>query len=366
MMIDAGDVDLPRKLPKLHERKGFEDLQIRPPFPHTNQTTGKWIVDYVNHFWPRPTEKRRALTYLLVTHFHSDHLGNIGPENPISRHGYKLTGVTEVAESFPIGTVVDRGYPDYDFPINLTEWQDLGNYRNFLASGHSGNVEKFIVGSQSQFHLKITPEAYETFRVHNVKSNLDVVGPNGEVVKIVGEVFQNPTRKKWDENEMSTAIRIDYGSFRYYEGGDQEAHENEHGSLDTITATAEAVGPVDVATANHHGRGTNQAFCDEIDPAVVILQGLFSDQPLVETMQFLTAPRISDGTSRVLLVTDIYEERLRAIGTYSKALAAMNGHVVVRVSKPGPTQSYHVFMLNAERRVKKKLGPFLPRRQRTS
>ena len=105
-----------------------------------------------------------------------------------------------------------------------------------------------------------------TFRIRNLKSNLDVVNSDGDVVKIEGELFTDAEKIKWNENELSCAVAIEYGAFRYYEGGDQEAHRNKFGEMDTITPTAKAAGPVDVATANDHGQGVNQAFSDLLDP----------------------------------------------------------------------------------------------------
>jgi hypothetical protein len=139
----------------------------------------------------------------------------------------------------------------------------------------------------------------------------------------------------------------------------------------TITPTAIAVGgKVDVATANHHGRGTNPAFCDYLDPSVVILQGLFSDPPRNETMELLSHDHDHEGRPRrLLLVTDIFDDRLARIGEYAQSFSAMNGHVVVRVYPPPPpsstladttNQTYEIFMLHADqqRHIKKQFGPF--------
>ena len=132
--------------------------------------------------------------------------------------------------------------------------------------------------------------------------------------------------------------------------------------MDTITPTAKAAGQVDVATANHHGMGTNQAFCDYLDPHVVIMQGLFSVQPTVEAMEFLTKPRVN-GKKRLLMVTDIYEERLEALGALGNEFVAKNGHIVVRVSQPMSRgkQTYTIFLLDENRKIKLRFGPFQPR-----
>lgn len=372
MLIDAGDVDLPRKLPQL-EKRGFVGLKIRPPFPNNSKTTAGWVLDYIQEFWPSRLDRPHfQLDYVLNTHFHSDHLGDPGPDSPLSKSGkFKLSGLTEVGDKIKIGTLIDRGYPDYQFPSDLLKFhQPLINYHTFLQEYQDKgllNVERFVVGSTTQIKMQHNPKPNVHFLVRNLKSNLDIVSTDesNPVTTIPGTLFLNKKKEKYDENEMSTALVIEYGNFRYYEGGDQEQHSNEEGSMDTITPTAQAAGLVDVATANHHGRGTNQGFCDYLDPHTVIMQGLFSDQPLVETMEFLTQPRATTGEHRLLLVTDIYEEPLEAIGKMAEELAAMNGHVVVRVSEPTSTgkQTYAIFMLDEKREVKATFGPFHPRRQ---
>ena len=34
---------------------------------------------------------------------------------------YQLTGITEVAETLPIHILLDRGWPDYSYPVPLTD-----------------------------------------------------------------------------------------------------------------------------------------------------------------------------------------------------------------------------------------------------
>lgn len=364
MLIDAGDIDLPRTLPRLW-RNGRSRLKIRPPYPNSSKSTAEWILDYMHHFWPRPDEDRKTLDYFLLTQFASDHMGDPGPDCRSSTNGkYRLSGITEIASQISIAKIVDRAYPKYDFPIDLAKWpsKPFQNYRNFIAETcgdrNVSQVEKFNVGSNSQF-IEMRNQSSE-FQIRNLKSNLDVVNVDGDVVTIEGELFTDPERIKWNENELSCAVVVEYGAFRYYEGGDQEARRDKFGEMDTITPTAMAAGPVDVATANDHGQGVNQAFSDVLDPEIIILQGIFSDKLLKPAMSFMTRMK-SDGRKRALLMTDIYEESLKAIGEDRKAFASTEGHIVVRVHAPGPDQYYEVFILDGGKRVKDVLGPFKPR-----
>jgi glyoxylase-like metal-dependent hydrolase (beta-lactamase superfamily II) len=63
---------------------------------------------------------RRELDYFLLTHIHPDRLGDLGPENPRSPKGeYRLTGVMDVDAQVPIAKLIDRGFPDYTYPLPL-------------------------------------------------------------------------------------------------------------------------------------------------------------------------------------------------------------------------------------------------------
>jgi len=161
-MVDAGDIDLPRFLIKVRKKEEHQDLDILHPSP--GHSTAGWTLEYVHAFWPRPQESMedRILDYFLNTHFHADHLGDLGPDSPSSKSGnFKLTGLTEVGDQMRIETLIDRGYPNYDFPIDLrNDWpsRSLHNYLLFTKENMQSNgmkMEGFLVGSKSQFRSAI-------------------------------------------------------------------------------------------------------------------------------------------------------------------------------------------------------------------
>ena len=53
----------------------------------------------------------------MLTHFDTDHIGQNG-KLAIEKVGldYKLTGITHVGNLLNISTLIDRGYPTYDYP----------------------------------------------------------------------------------------------------------------------------------------------------------------------------------------------------------------------------------------------------------
>jgi hypothetical protein len=109
-----------------------------PARPDASRAPGEWIARYIRHrLAPAP---RVRVDYALLSHFHWDHMGAIDARSKKSATGdYLLGGITEVAEHVPFGKVVDRNWPDYNWPVPLTDAK-MQNYRRFLAwqSAHRG------------------------------------------------------------------------------------------------------------------------------------------------------------------------------------------------------------------------------------
>jgi glyoxylase-like metal-dependent hydrolase (beta-lactamase superfamily II) len=85
--------------------------RIPDPKPDGSHTPGGWIARYITHQLAGQQEQR--LNYMLLTHFHNDHMGELYPgARPSLSGAYKLTGVTEVAEYLPFDNVIDRGCVD--------------------------------------------------------------------------------------------------------------------------------------------------------------------------------------------------------------------------------------------------------------
>ena len=79
------------------------------------------------------------------------------------------------------------------------------------------------------------------------------------------------------ENALCAAVRLLYGAFDYYTGGDlpgSAEKPNVPAGLDIESAIAWATGPVDVAVLNHHGNtdSTTPFFLSVIQPRVCVVQ----------------------------------------------------------------------------------------------
>ncbi len=227
--------------------------------PDRSRRPGEWIARYAHRMLAHDPEP--AIDYAFITHFHGDHMGRIYPESKDSAAGdYKLTGVTDVAEHIPIRMMLDRGWPDYDYPRPLDNPM-MHNYHAFLEASrvrHGMKVARFQPGRSDQIVLKREPNRYASFEVRNIAANGEVwTGVAAMTRQHFPPLADTPAEDWPTENQCSMAIRVSYGSFDYYTGGDMPGQPRPGYPLwhDIETAVAEAVGAVDAAVLNHHGIG---------------------------------------------------------------------------------------------------------------
>ncbi|MEQ9442196.1 MAG: hypothetical protein RIG62_24355 [Cyclobacteriaceae bacterium] len=361
MLVDAGDMN------PLGERIGTpRNTRIHPD---STQTPPKWIARYIEQFTPAGSQP--VLDYALITHFHDDHYGAVHQHSATSQQGdYKLTGITEVGELIPIKLMLDRGYPDYQYPVPLKgpglrqimafnplfkEWfKTFDNYQKFIEyqRAHQGmQAASLKAGSKDQIVLQHQREQYAEFEVRNIKSNGTFwTGEGDSTYKYFPDFRQVPVQERPSENPLSNAILIQYGPFKYYTGGDMPgiADLGKPGWLDLETPTAKAVGPVDVATLNHHGNRDccNETFIKTLQPRVWIEQTWSSDHPGHEVLRRITSDYLYPG-ERDLFATNIMEANKQVIGpSLEHAYRSTDGHILVRVLSGG--EEYLVITLNDE------------------
>ena len=335
-----------------------------PPRPDASRTPGEWIARYVRRMLAH--ERTPTLDYAILTHLHDDHIGNLAGVSKVSSGGaYKLTGITEVAEYVPIRTIIDRAWPDYNYPEPLTP-EVLRNYRTFLGwqVQHNGlRVERIVPGRCDQIVLRRSAGKYPNFEVRNIAAN-------GEVWTGVG----TNTRKHFppladltppdlpSENMCSMALRISYGRFDYFTGGDITAYkdEGEPPWRDIERPVAQATGPVDVYILNHHGHyDSNSAyFISMLRPRVAIMPVWSAAQPDRHILRRLVFEDRYPGP-RDVFATSMAEANRAVLADWMDRLKALEGHIVVRVAAGGDV--YKVFVLDnaAENyRIKSVHGPY--------
>ena len=350
MLVDAGEI-------------ASKTERHTPDRPDSSRTAGEWIVRYIRHALrhdPQP-----ALDYALVTHFHGDHMGAPSAGSPVSESGaYKLAGLTRTGESLRIGTLLDRGWPDYSYPAPVEDAATT-NYRAFLKWQTERNgvkAERFAPGRNDQVILRRAAGKYPDFEFRNIGANGDVwTGVGTETRKHFPSLNTLP-RADWpSENMCSTSFRVSYGKFDYFNGGDMPGIPSPGYPAwqDVETPVAKAAGPVEAAILNHHGYidSMNEFLIAALRPRVWTLSVWDSGHPTSAVWHRLHSTRLYPGP-REVFATDLHPG-VRAVISGIQKLASDRGHIVLRVS-PGGAEFRVVIVDNASEshRVLKVFGPY--------
>ncbi|WAC12672.1 ComEC/Rec2 family competence protein [Dyadobacter pollutisoli] len=361
LLIDAGALD-----PTEPRTRSPRNTRVKPD---TTRQPGEWIARYVSNTLAfRATDK--ALDYAMLTHFHDDHMGAVSSISRRSKQGpFKLTGITEVGEYLPIRKMIDRGWPDYNFPKTLDD-EMIGNYKSFL-DWHSKNkgmkVEKAAPGKNSQITLLRNPQKYaDLFEIRNIAANGEVWTGVGNVVRQQFPELKSLSPQQFpSENMCSVAVRVSYGKFDYFSGGDLPGvlRAGMPSWQDMETPVAKAVGQVDVHILDHHGNrdSQNEFFLQTLQPRVMVIPVWSSDHPGHDVLDRMYSQNVYPG-ERDVFATDMLEANKLVIGELLGRLKSDSGHVVVRVAPGG--DRYQVYVLddrNEERRIKSIHGPYLSR-----
>jgi beta-lactamase superfamily II metal-dependent hydrolase len=333
------------------------------PRPDDSRSPGEWITRYIRQMLRH--ESSPELNYFFLTHFHSDHMGQISDAAKLSKSGaYKLSGLTEVAEQIPVRRVFDRGWPNYDYPAPLQDAM-VKNYRAFLTwqSEHNGmKIERIQPGRADQVVLIRSPEKYPGFQVRNIMANGEVwTGVGTNTRQQFPDLKDVPAEDRPSENMCSAGFRISYGKFDFYSGGDIpgipfEGYPQWH---DVETPVSQAVGPVDVALMNHHGYidSQNATFVGTLRPRVWMLNVWESAHPTARVYSRLQSTRVYPGP-RDIFATSMHEANKLVVVGLDK-LASDHGHIVVRVAPGGETYSIFVLDDSAETyKIKSIHGPY--------
>ncbi len=343
MLFDAGNLD----------KQGFEQkrapLKTTAPIPSDSLSPAGWIARYIQKM--HPDGKNLTIDYVVVSHFHGDHYGSL----------------VELSNLIPINNIIDRNYPVYNFPIDLRKHlSDNQTFQHYLKLMESGAVKgsSLIAGKSNQIVLLRAPKAYQSFKVTNVKANSSIWTGNKDQVKnhFTAQDMTNYYNGKYNENPLSLALKISYGKFDYYTGGDNTGLQG-YGMpewFDVETPMARSVGKVEAMTLNHHGNrdATNENFVDALNPKIVVQQLWCSDHPGQEVYQRLIY-RDSLSESRSIFSTNMHPETLTTYGPWFRdSYESTQGHVLIRVL-PNGNQS-NVYIIDEETLlVRNTHGPYL-------
>lgn len=330
-MVDAGDIGSTKKGSWWH------------PVPDNKKSVGEHIADYYNHFSPTPGE----LDYFSLTHFHADHIGNMRNALP-GPNGYKLSGISMVAEHVNIHKMVDRDYPDYSFPSHEMILKECGffpEYRKFIDYQRSKGVdiEKFKVGTNKQFVLLHDPKPYAgKFEVRNITGNAEVWTGKGSGTRKMysGDI------NLFDENMNSCGFLLRYGDFVYYNAGDLSSGNIKNfksQERDFEKYVAKFCGHVTLVKPDHHGwkESTNAEFLLAARPEVFVTMASHEVHPYVNTIRRMSDPLVYPEPREFYSTTDAPRQKM---GEDLWSLYKPTGHIVVRVHPDG--RHYEVFVLD--------------------
>ncbi|HUG54109.1 MAG TPA: MBL fold metallo-hydrolase [Vicinamibacteria bacterium] len=316
-----------------------------PPRPDGSRPPGEWIARYARAMGAS------ALDYACVTHFHDDH----------------MNAMVDVAERIPIRKVLDRGWPGYDFPAPAPDHAEFRapaflRYREFVLSGRV-EVERLRPGGNDQIVLRADAKAHPGFEVRNVAANGEVWTGAGEETESRFPALATLAREDWPtENMSSLAIRLRYGRFDYFTGGDLPGRPRPGYPewQDVETPVARAVGAVDVAVLDHHGNrdSTNAFLVATLRPRVWIIPVWSADHPGHDVLDRMYSTRLYPGP-RDVFATNMLEPNRLVIGPLLDRLLGAQGHILVRVAPGGA--SYRVIILDDESEsytVKAVHGPY--------
>jgi glyoxylase-like metal-dependent hydrolase (beta-lactamase superfamily II) len=334
---------------------------LNPARPDDSRRAGQWIGRYAKR------QLRAAGTgeidYALLTHLHPDHLGEVSAASPQSTRGdYRLTGISDVEEEISIRRIVDRGYPSYDYPEPPRDPSAL-NYiafaRSFAARG--GHVEQVKVGHTDQIRMQRDAGRFPKFSVRMLAGNGNVWTGHGENAAPHFPIKLS-TENLPSENMCSIAMKVGYGRFSYFTGGDLTDDTNYGRDLwrDIETPVSQAAGQVSVATVDHHGYfdAAGPDFVRNLQPRVWILQAWHASHPAMEVLANLYSTQLYAGPRDVFSV-GLKDETALTTARFSDLLKSRDGHVLVRVEASG--EKYQVIVLedwDESDRVKAVFGPY--------
>lgn len=320
MMVDAGEV--------------VAGESSVPQRPSGSVRPSMAIANYINHFKPRGKE---TVDYMLLTHFHEDHMGKKSA-GVSGSGGYVHTGVGAVYDGVKFMKILDRGYPGYydDTSIVPPESLSTSEYLEFIkyAQTQGTRMERFNVGAKNQISLTGTDASKyaSTFSILNITGNGSVVAVDSST----GALSVSATAIT-EENPASCGFHMKYGKFDYVACGDlTSAPQNKMAKY-----VAAAISHLEGFKANHHLNSNSwgsQMIATGFAPDVVISESFTSTAPYVPIVE-------RELPGKDFYFTSVHPDSIKENPAVFAKCKAVEGHIVIRVA-PGGGQ-FMVYVLGA-------------------
>lgn len=313
------------------------------------------------------------IDYVLVTHFHGDHVGSYKLVRKKPKEEYARTGLIDFVLRHDLQRVYDRGTflpgrkvsgdDDGDgFGVREGDRPRHGDIRNYLSfRRHIRNRVHALIPCTSD---QIVP-LYSNNNI-NTATSTPFSHTRLRTLKAGPLVCAGPTSQKlveipvdgYNENLLSAAFELSYGQFRYLETGD-----NEYNSLSPISYGLGKEYRIDVATAGHHAHGVTEELTNWQRPTVFVQQTWCADHtPEMQVRRMLSVADV--------YATDLHPEAVRKLRRYyneglEKRYESMKGQISMRVypemrgrgkggGKGKVRQKFEVFVVDGRGKIVKR------------
>jgi beta-lactamase superfamily II metal-dependent hydrolase len=262
----------------------------------------------------------RKIDYLLITHFHGDHVG----------------GAPEVAKQIPIGTFVDHGAPPANPDPRVVE-----SFRAYAAVRASGRHIHAKPGD------RIPMKGLDVQVVSSATAVLTTPIAGGGHANPLCEPAERPPAEPL-ENPQSTGIHLRFGRFRFLDLGDLTGTP-----LYALFCPANRLGQIDLLLVPHHG-GADVASpaLFAVQPRVAIMNNGATKGGSAEAFEALHQALASRGLQDVWQVDksanagvrNFADDRIANLdertGHWIKVSAAEDGSFTVTNGRTGESKAY--------------------------